>query len=172
MVIVATLGLGFAKVTFFLMYYQLFRPKSSLRYPIYIGGIATAVFYTVYTILMFVFLSPRPGETLFTHWQNPISQEVNRFSVPLSAAGAAIDLYILVLPIAAVIQLQLATKHKIGLVVIFMSGSLYVSGLTTQVTYWLDYSAVIASFLSTYYRIPLPKRKDSTWNNLPVVLLK
>ncbi|MCJ1422452.1 hypothetical protein MMC29_000332 [Sticta canariensis] len=67
------------------------------------------------TISMFVFLSPRSGETLFTHQQNPTYRNVHRFSVPISAANAAIDLYILVLPIAAVIQLQLATKHKIGM---------------------------------------------------------
>lgn len=173
MTILGTPALGFAKVTFFLMYYQLFRPKSSLRYLIYIGGITSAVFHIANTISMLVFMIPRPGETVFTHRKNPTYRNVLRFSVPLSAVGAGIDLYILVLPIFAVIQLQLATKHKIGIVLIFMTGSLYVSGLLTiQVIYWRDYSAVIASFLSMYYRILLTHRRDMTWNTIPVLILK
>lgn len=134
-VIVATIGLGFAKVTFFLMYYKIFWPKSSLRYPIYIGGIATALFYTANTICLIVFIFPRPGDTHYKQQQGSASGNVDRFSVASSAVGAAIDLYILVLPIGAVTQLQLATKRKIGIVVIFMSGFLYVSAFTTQVTY-------------------------------------
>lgn len=133
--VLAAPALGFAKITFFLMYYQIFRPKITLRYLIYIGGIATAIFYTGSTIAQFIFMTPRPGETFLTHFLSPFQLKINYFSVPHSAVGAGIDLYILVLPIVAVVQLQLATKQKIGIVIICMTGSLYVSGLAAQMMY-------------------------------------
>lgn len=111
------------------MYNQLFWSNTILRYLVCIGGFATAFFYTGPTIAYFVFMTPQPGETFIAHHGTPLERRVFRFSVPNSAVGAAIDLYILVLPIAAVLQLKLATKRKIGVVMIFMTGSLYVSGL-------------------------------------------
>lgn len=108
------------------MYYRLFRPNRTIRYLIFIGGIATAVFYTGSTIAQFVFMTPRPGETFVSHFRSSIQRKILYFSVPHSAVGACIDLYILVLPIVAVLQLKLATKSKIGIVLIFMTGSLYV----------------------------------------------
>lgn len=102
-----------------------------LRYLIYIGGAATAVFYAGATVAQFVFATPEPGETFATHWYSPLQHKILKFSVAHSAVGGVIDLYILVLPIAAVLQLKLATKRKIGIVLIFMTGALYVSGFTT-----------------------------------------
>lgn len=153
--VLAAPALGLAKITFFFMYYQLFRPKITLRYLIYIGGLATVVFYTGSTIVQFIFMTPQRGETFVSHYQTPLQRKIFHFSVPHSAVGAGIDLYILVLPIAAVLQLKLATKRKVGIVLIFMAGSL----------------AVMASFLSMYYRILLNKTSDLTWNLLPVILL-
>lgn len=117
------------------MYYQLFRPKITLRYLIYVGGIATAMFYIGSTIAQFVFMTPRAGETFLTHWQTPFQHKIYHFSVPHSVVGAGIDLYILVLPIAAVLQLQLAIKQKIGIVLIYLAGSLYVFWLIIQIIY-------------------------------------
>lgn len=130
-------ALAFAKITFFLLYYQIFRPKATLRYLIYIGGIATAVYYTGATIVALVLMTLQPGETFATHWLNPLRKDILHLSVPNAAIGAGIDLYILVIPIAAVFQLQLRTKQRIGIVIISMTGSLYVSGLTTQMMYLL-----------------------------------
>lgn len=45
-------------------------------------------------------------------------------NIPTSAFGVVIDLFILVLPIIAVLQLQLPTRRKIGVIVIFMTGLL------------------------------------------------
>lgn len=111
------------------MYYQLFWSKIILRYLIYIGGFATALFYIGSTIAYFIVMTPQLGETLISHSGTPLMRRVLRFSIPDSAVGAAIDLHILVLPISAVLQLKLATKRKVGVVLIFLTGSLYVSGL-------------------------------------------
>lgn len=43
-------------------------------------------------------------------------------SVPQSAIGLALDLYIVIIPIIAVIKLQLPRRRKIGIVLIFMTG--------------------------------------------------
>lgn len=117
------------------MYFQLFRPNLTLRYFIYVGGIATAIFYTGSTIAQFIFMTPQPGETFLTHWQSPLQRKIFHFSVPHSAVGAGIDLYILVLPIAAVLQLNLAAKRKIGIILIFMVGTLYVCEMANTMMY-------------------------------------
>ena len=143
-----------------------------LRNLIYIGGAATAVFYTGATVAHFVFMTPDSLETFASNWNNPLQNRGFKFSVAISAVGGVIDFYILVLPIAAVLQLKLATKRKIGIVLIFMTGALYVSRFTTQAMCWRAWSAVIASFLSMYYRYRLNKTDDLSWAVLPVTVLR
>ena len=45
-------------------------------------------------------------------------------AVPLAAVGLGIDIALLVMPIAAVVGLQLSTRRKIGVIFIFMFGIL------------------------------------------------
>ena len=54
--------------------------------------------------------------------KNP--RDVLKMLVPLSAVGAAIDFYILLLPIVAVMRLQIARKRRIGLCLVFGTGSM------------------------------------------------
>jgi hypothetical protein len=45
-------------------------------------------------------------------------------SVPQSAVGLVIDLFILILPVIAVSRLQLPTRRKVGAMLVFMPGLL------------------------------------------------
>ena len=47
-----------------------------------------------------------------------------KLRAPISAVGVVIDLYILVVPIVAVLPLQMAKKRKIGLCLMFGTGSM------------------------------------------------
>ena len=91
---------------------------------VYIGATLTCAFYGAASIAQLVFSVPRPGQT----WLEPaLSGEFNKadvLSVPLSAVGLGIDIALLVMPIAAVMRLQLPTKRKIGVLFIFMFGIL------------------------------------------------
>lgn len=151
----APLTLLFIKLTFFLLYFQVFRPFRWLRVSVYIGATLTCAFYGAASIAQLVFSVPRPGQT----WLEPaLSGEFNKadvLSVPLSAVGLGIDIALLVMPIAAVMRLQLPTKRKIGVLFIFMFGIL----------------ACVGSLLSLYYRVVFIRSPDLTWNVMAVELV-
>jgi len=51
----------FAKLTFFLLYLQLFRPVKIMRFSIYVGMIFTVAFYAAVGTAQFVYTTPCPG---------------------------------------------------------------------------------------------------------------
>lgn len=106
------------------MYLQLFKPIKALRFCIYAGMILTCGFYVSTTIVQLYYSTPRRGESFLSHTFGPLGTKSSILSVPLSAVGTFIDFYILVLPIVAISQLQLAKKRKIGLCLVFGTGSM------------------------------------------------
>ena len=117
------------KLTFFLLYLQIFRPDRILKYCIYGGALFTTLAYAAMGTAQFVLLSPRPGETFLEDYLKSVSSNVFMESIniglPLSAIGIAIDLYILVLPIAAISKLQMALRKRLGVMSIFAIGLMY-----------------------------------------------
>ena len=95
-----------------------------LRICAYIGLVVTTAFYFGMTVAQFTFGTPRPGETWYSHQQTQNETNSLKMSVPQSAVGLAIDLYILILPMMAVSKLQLPLRRKIGVALIFMTGLL------------------------------------------------
>lgn len=106
------------------MYFQLFKPIKALRFCIYLGMIVTSGFYVAAAIAQLYFETPHRGETFVSHTLGPLISKSFILSVPLSAFGIFIDFYILILPIVAVLRLQLAKKRKVGLCVVFGTGSM------------------------------------------------
>ncbi|MCJ1394806.1 hypothetical protein MMC18_007686 [Xylographa bjoerkii] len=142
----------FLKLTFFIMYLSIFGRWRWLRINAYIGAGFTIVFSGALTIMQFVCATPSAGETWLSHQVSQNEQYALAVSVPQSAVGLAIDIYILVLPIVAVSKLQLTTRRKIGIMAIFMTGFL----------------ACLSSMLSIYYRNILTHSPDVTWVLMPV----
>lgn len=70
-------------------------------------------------------MTPRKGETFASVAASPREFKVLVLSVPIAAVGLGIDLYLLVLPITAVMGLQLPTRRKIEIVLIFLTGIAY-----------------------------------------------
>ena len=114
----------FLKLTFFIMYLDIFGPMRWLRICGYIGAIFTTLFYGSMTIALFIFATPGRGETWWSHTTTRGERLDLALSVPQSVVGLAIDIAILVLPIVAVMQLQLPKKRKFGVILIFMTGLL------------------------------------------------
>ncbi|KAK0516328.1 hypothetical protein JMJ35_000931 [Cladonia borealis] len=140
----------FTKVSFFIMYLDVFHLIRWLKISAYIGGIVTALFYGAMTVCSFVFgAAPPHHET--TH-DMAISLEL---SVPQSCVGLVIDLYILILPILGVTRLQMSIRRKVGVILVFLSAILACTG----------------SLLSIYYRRKLTQTKDITWALLPVLIV-
>lgn len=107
------------------MYLYIFGPLRWLRLCAYVGAAITTAFYTGMTVASFVIASPRPGETWAEHLYGKEIRKSIDLPIPTSSFGVVIDLVILVLPITAVMQLQLPTRRKIGVILVFMTGSLY-----------------------------------------------
>lgn len=123
-VFLAPLTLLFTKLTFFLLYFQVFRPLKWLRVSVYVGATLTCAFYGAASITQIVFSTPKPGQTWLEHDFSLQGTKANMLSVPLAAVGLGIDVALLVIPIIAVVGLHLPTKRKIGILFIFMFGIL------------------------------------------------
>ncbi|KAL8930309.1 MAG: hypothetical protein Q9172_000017 [Xanthocarpia lactea] len=113
-VVVVPPAMIFTKLTFFLVYLQVFRPLAWLRICVYIGSAITTAFYLGVWIYLLVSITPRNGQSFMEVALSPAQFKSLRTSVPIAGVGLATDLYLLVLPIAAVMQLQLPTRRKSG----------------------------------------------------------
>ena len=116
----------FIKVTFFLLFLQLFRPSRKIRFAIY-GGLAfTILFYVMDFIVDFVSDTPRPGETWISHEEfNPVENIGITSAIWLPTVGMVIDLYILCLPLYCVSTLQLSMRRKLMAASVFFTGILW-----------------------------------------------
>ena len=79
-------------------------------------------------------MTPRPGSSFlenFIKFLNKKKSPVIDTTLALGYFNIFSDIYILVLPISAVLGLNMPTRRKVGLSLIFMAGILYV-GLDYQ----------------------------------------
>ncbi|CAL8579514.1 hypothetical protein XPA_005254 [Xanthoria parietina] len=146
----ATLGL--IKLAIFLFYLDIFWPLIWCRRTIYIGASLSSAFYLSITIVQFYFMTPRPGETLSRHLAGRTAAKVNRLGIPTSAVGLAIDIVLLIIPIRAVSQLQMAKKRKMRLYIIFLVGIM----------------ATVGSILSLSFKINTYGNPDLTYHLIMV----
>lgn len=115
----------FTKMSFFLLYLQIFWPFKWLRYSIYLGATVAMLFYVASEIVLIYYMTPKRGETWLSKAGSAENYVALELSVPNAAVGLGIDVYLLVLPITAVTQLPLPIRRKIGVILIFMTGIAY-----------------------------------------------
>ena len=114
----------FTKVSFFIMYLDVFHLMRWLKISAYIGGLLTALFYGAMTVCSFIF-APAPHQTRVENGMTHDQALSLDFSVPQSCVGLVIDLYILILPILGVLRLQMSTRRKVGVILVFLSAIMY-----------------------------------------------
>ena len=107
------------------MYLQLFHSLRWLRVCIYTGVTASTVFYMTIGIFWIVSITPRKGHTFASVAVSAAEFKSLLLSFPTAATGLGIDLYLLVLPITGVLQLQLSTRRKIVVILTFLTGLAY-----------------------------------------------
>lgn len=122
--IMVTPALGLIKLSLFVQYYLLFRPLRWVRICVWMGATISAVFYVAVTITAFVLNSPWPGESFIEGILSWHYLKFAQFSIPTGVIGMLVDWYLLILPIPAVLTLQISTAKKIGVLIIFMTGTL------------------------------------------------
>lgn len=98
-----------------------------MRFFNYTGAVITVLFYTATTIVQFVYFTPTRGQTWVSKFAAEDSLKSIQVGVPIAAIGLVLDVYILVLPIFGVMQLQLSNKRRLGIIVIFLTGLMYFS---------------------------------------------
>lgn len=90
----------------------------------WIGATISTAFYIAVTITAFVLNSPWPQESLLEDVLSWHYLKFAQFSIPTGIIGMLVDWYLLVLPIPAVLTLQMSTAKKLGILIIFMTGGL------------------------------------------------
>lgn len=123
-IVLMTPALGFIKCSFFIQYYQLFRPLRWVRVSVTIGATIATIFFTTITIIVLVLATPRPGETLLEAAVTKKFFNFKTMSIFAGVFGILVDWGLLILPIPAVWTLKMPTSRKIGVLIIFMTGSL------------------------------------------------
>ena len=89
-----------------------------MRYLIWVGVAWNSLFYPIYFFL-YIFLCPTASSRALQ-----CQAQLKIFSVAACAINVASDFYTLLIPLAAVSNLQLASRRKIGLLAIFFTGFL------------------------------------------------
>ena len=112
----------FIKMTFFIIYWNIFKPSRWLRIGIIGGALTCSIVYIAFIIASLVGAAPKPGKTWFQTYTEPRVDIGVKLSIPLAAWALVSDIYIIVLPISGVLQLQLSWKRKLGLSMCFMAG--------------------------------------------------
>ena len=115
-----------AKLTFFLLYIQIFRPLKWLRYSCYAGITFTILLYTATLAATLALTAPGPGQTLQQTIQSSRQRKSINMTIYAGSFSLALDIYILVLPTAGVSKLQMPLRRKIGVIAVFLTGFTYV----------------------------------------------
>jgi hypothetical protein len=162
--------LGFLKFTFFILYLQLFRPMRWLRISIYIGAIFDVLTYGCFTILLFVAATPSNGQTWTAHLVSPEGRTLPGIaSVTSACLGLVIDIYLLILPLIAISQLQMPTKRKIAVGLTFLTGIL--ACVASLVGIYYRAVAYVGSLGSISNRLLNNQAGDATWLAQDALLL-
>ncbi|KAF2874574.1 hypothetical protein BDV95DRAFT_659126 [Massariosphaeria phaeospora] len=147
---------GFAKTTFFLMYLDLFGPLIWLRWACYIGIFANWSLYLGKLVANIYMMTPSPGQTWLEASQTPRYVKSFDMAIPIAVCGLILDVYIFILPLIVLSNLQITKPKKLGLIAIFGTGFL----------------ACIASTLSLVFNEKVKKNAaDYTYWVYPALLM-
>ena len=97
-----------------------------MRVAVYLGMSVTTLFYSAATIATLVLATPRPGhQTWFEHALSFENSMANQIQLPITVIGVALNLYLLFLPVVAIVRLQLPMARKVRMGIVFLVGFRY-----------------------------------------------
>lgn len=106
-----------------LLYLQIFGPMRWLRYGCYSGIVIMTLFYVPFWIVQVYYTTPENGQSWLQDFETPrYSISESNLAIPLTTLSLVFDIYIFVLPIAAVMRLQMSRQRKLGISAMFISG--------------------------------------------------
>lgn len=143
-----------------------------MRFFIYVGIVSVTLVHWSNVPVFAALCTPRRGEG----WDMMLlsstrCKPVSIHTVVTGATGTATDIYLLILPLPIILALNMAWRKKIGLILVFMAGILWVLVmLASRPDSWPIRSAIIASSCALYFRVILLKGKDISWDSAKVVI--
>lgn len=120
------------KLSLMLLYLEIFHPNKFTRMMIYAGIGFLATYYTAALVATSVLCMPRPGDGGRLYGDCSTKGVVQ--TTVSSGFNIATDLYILAIPITMVWKLKLSGKKRLGVTLIFLTGSLYAISSTYTLT--------------------------------------
>ncbi|KAF2016802.1 hypothetical protein BU24DRAFT_490102 [Aaosphaeria arxii CBS 175.79] len=148
MQVTMTPTMGLIKLAIFLCYYEFFWALDWCRIAIYTFASLSSAFYLSLTVVQFYFMTARKGETLAKHFAGDMAARVTHIAIPTTAAGLAIDIILLLIPLVAIFQVQMPKKQKIR------SASVFLVGIV----------AIIGSILSLVFKLKTYGNLDLTYH--------
>ena len=108
------------KCCLLLLYRRIFAPSKSFQVKVYIVMAFAFLISLVILPMQSIFCTPAPGDT----WAipNPNCSKSHHYGVMRGIANIIVDLAIFILPIPAVLRLNLPLGRRIGILSIFMTG--------------------------------------------------
>lgn len=110
----------FIKLTFFILYWNIFKSVRWLRIATIVGGTVVVGVYLISTFASLIASTRRPGTTWVESLANCLL--CKKIGIALVVFSLVSDVYILILPIFGVVRLQLRPRQKFGIIMVFMSG--------------------------------------------------
>jgi hypothetical protein len=104
------------------MYLDIFRPLQYQRLAIYVGLFVNWTFYTLILAVSLAFTSPAPGQSWLDTFTSDRQTHMQKWIMPIAAGNLILDVYILLLPIASVLRLQLTVRKKLAVLSVFATG--------------------------------------------------
>lgn len=105
----------FTKLSLLLLYYRIFAPDRVAKYLVYLGILYCFVLYTSSLLLTFLLCQQ-------SMLGPACKDELNLFILITSGLNVLGDIYLLVIPLAAVAKLHLPSRQKLGASAIFFTG--------------------------------------------------
>ncbi|KAL8950209.1 MAG: hypothetical protein Q9222_003738 [Ikaeria aurantiellina] len=146
----------FVKLSLFVLYVQIFRPLRWLRFLAWAGAVLTGLMYFATSIAFAVLCAPSGGHHASIYLLAYSSPKCRRATDPLvtiiGILSLVSDIYLVVLPLPAVWNLQLPFRRKLGVSAMFLTGI----------------GACIASALALSQRLEILRTRDSNWIGVPI----
>lgn len=121
------MGLFFAKTATLLLFHQLFQVSKQMRLAIYIGITINFLMYFTSVAILAWYSVPHIGQT----WDDVVVHAALhpdifafKWGVGQATVGTVLDIYIFILPLPTISRLNLSTRRRIQLMVVFFTAIL------------------------------------------------
>lgn len=146
--VIAWPAISLAKLSILLLYLQLFRVNTGLRWAVWGGIVLTCIAYLPNIGVSSYYCAAHPGEA----WDYKIGDRCGnkdglKWLIASAALSLTLDLYIMCLPIPQIMSLNMSLRRRLGVCLIFLAAAF----------------ACICALLTLIYRVHLANAADLMW---------